>query len=171
MPGRIYIINGSGGCGKDTFVNLYSKYRKVTNIDSVALVKKAAVALGWNGVKDEKSRKLLAEIKRLSIEYNNGPFEYIKQRISETPDTSDIFIHVREPEEIDKLRKEYNCKTILIVNDKVLKITSNESDAGVNDYDYDFTITNKMDNDFEVIVRHFIELENEKAKEVQSVYE
>ena len=78
MKKRIVIINGVGGSGKDTFVELCAKHANVINISSVDKVKEAAkVLVGWNGEKDEKSRKLLVDLKKISIEYNDYPTAYI----------------------------------------------------------------------------------------------
>ncbi len=40
MKKEIIIINGTGGSGKDTFVELCSKYKKVKNTSSIDKVKK-----------------------------------------------------------------------------------------------------------------------------------
>ena len=39
MDKKIFVINGTGGSGKDTFVNFISKYAKVFNVSSVDKVK------------------------------------------------------------------------------------------------------------------------------------
>ncbi len=78
MKKRVIIINGMGGSGKDTFVEFCAKHGAVTNISSVDKVKEAAkILVGWDGAKDEKSRKLLVDLKKLSIDYNNYPTKYI----------------------------------------------------------------------------------------------
>ena len=51
---QIIIINGSGGVGKDTFVEFCKKYARVLNISSVDKVKEAAnILTGWNGENQE----------------------------------------------------------------------------------------------------------------------
>ena len=56
MEKRIIIINGSGGVGKDTFVEYCSEFTNVKNISSVDKVKEAAkILVGWNGEKDTYS--------------------------------------------------------------------------------------------------------------------
>ena len=78
MDKNIIIINGTGGAGKDTFVSFCSEVEKVLNVSTVDKVKEAAkILVGWNGEKDEVSRKLLVDLKRLSIEYNDAPTKYI----------------------------------------------------------------------------------------------
>ena len=65
MDKHIFIINGSGGVGKDTFVGLVStqlndmlkKFHTVINFSSVDKVKEIAKEIGWDGKKTEKNRK------------------------------------------------------------------------------------------------------------------
>lgn len=145
MDKRVIIINGVGGSGKDTFAELCAKHTKVINISSVDKVKEAAkILVNWNGEKDEKSRKLLVDLKKLSIDYNNYPTTYILERYEEfkRSDALILFVHIREISEIVKLKKRLNAETLLIVNPRVPAITSNSSDANVNKYRYDYVIEN-----------------------------
>lgn len=142
---EIIIINGSGGVGKDTFVEYCKKYCKVMNISSVDKVKEAAKILtGWDGTKDEKSRKLLVDLKQLGIEYNDAPFKYIVESAQKFKTTAEelMFVHIREIEEIEKVKKATKAKTLLVTNKNVPIITSNESDKNVMNYQYDFYIRN-----------------------------
>jgi len=142
---QIIIINGTGGAGKDSFISFCKEFAKVLNVSTVDKVKEAAkILVGWNGEKDEISRKLLVDLKRLSIEYNDAPTKYIKGKADEFIDSDDevMFIHIRESEEIEKAKKMLNAKTLLITNPRVELITSNDSDGKVNEYNYDFTILN-----------------------------
>lgn len=145
MKKQVIIINGTGGSGKDTFVDFCSEFTKIINISSVDKVKEAAkVLVGWNGEKDEKSRKLLVDLKQLSIEYNDYPTEYIKGQYEDfkNNDAEYLFIHIREVEEIEKNKKIFNAKTLLIKNPRVELITSNTSDGNVYNYNYDYVIEN-----------------------------
>ena len=145
MEKRIIIINGMGGSGKDTFVEFCAKYAKVMNVSSVDKVKEAAkILVGWDETKNEKSRKLLVDLKRLSIEYNDYPTKYILQSSKEflTNDKDILFIHIREISEIEKIKKLLDAETLLLSNPRVKKITSNSSDANVDNYNYDIHIEN-----------------------------
>lgn len=146
MEKKIVIINGSGGVGKDTFVEFCSEFANVKNISSVDKVKEAAkVLVNWNGEKDEKSRKFLSDLKKMSIDYNNYPMVYIKEQANEfkANETEKImFIHIREISEIEKVKDEVGAKTLLITSSRVQKITTNSSDANVADYNYDCYISN-----------------------------
>ena len=146
MDKKIYIINGSGGVGKDTFIEYCSEFAKVKNISSVDKVKEAAKILtGWNGEKDEKSRKLLVDLKKLSIDYNDYPVKYIEEQAKEFQENDDeemMFVHIREIDEIKKVKERVTVKTILVTSTRVEKITSNSSDANVENYEYDYYIKN-----------------------------
>lgn len=145
MEKRVVIMNGMGGSGKDTFVEMCAKHTNIVNISSVDKVKEAAKALvGWNGDKDEKSRKLLVDLKRLSIDYNDYPTKYILDEYEKfkQSDNNILFVHIREISEIEKLKSLLSAETVLIVNPRVPDITSNESDANVAKYTYDYTIEN-----------------------------
>ena len=145
MDKNIIIINGTGGAGKDTFVSFCSEAEKVLNISTVDKVKEAAkILVGWNGEKDEVSRKLLVDLKRLSIDYNDAPTKYVMQMAEKFKNSNDnlMFIHIREIDEIKKTKKLLNAKTLLITNPRVNLIVSNNSDGKVNEYEYDYYIEN-----------------------------
>ena len=142
---EIIIINGTGGSGKDTFVTYCSEHIKTVNISSVDKVKEAAnILVGWNGEKDEKSRKLLVDLKKLSIDYNDAPTNYIKDEYEQfkISENEYLFIHIREIEEIEKTKRLLKAKTLLITNPRVALITSNNSDGNVYKYTYDYIIEN-----------------------------
>lgn len=142
---EIVIINGMAQSGKDTFVGLVSKYYGVMNYSSVDRVKGIAKLCGWNGLKDEKSRKFLSDLKKITTEYNDMSFNAIKDKIRffYNSDKVILFLHVREPSEIEKITDCYHeCKTLLVTRSQIEDITSNESDANVYDYIYDYVICN-----------------------------
>ncbi len=47
MEKQIIIINGTGGSGKDTFVEFCSKYGSIMNFSSIDKVKEIATLIGW----------------------------------------------------------------------------------------------------------------------------
>lgn len=144
MKKELVIINGTGGSGKDTFVSYASKYAKVYNFSSVDKVKEIAKLIGWNGAKEEKDRKFLSDLKKLTTEYNDMSFNDMKESIDKFNNSDDeiMFIHIREPEEIDRVVNTFDVKTLLVKRKDLDIITSNYSDASVENYDYDFVIEN-----------------------------
>lgn len=146
MEKRIIVINGSGGVGKDTFVEFCKEYSVIKNISSVDKVKDAAkILVGWNGEKDDKSRKLLSDLKKMSIDYNNYPLIYIGEQVrlfKKNKKQNIMFIHIREIDEINKVKELFMAKTLLITNNRVKKIKTNISDANVEMLKYDYYIEN-----------------------------
>lgn len=154
---KIIFINGSGGSGKDTFINFVDKYKTnkclIFNVSTIDLIKVVAKKLGWDGQKNQKSRKFLSDLKDLWVNYNDGSFKYINNYIDsfevvENEKNIIIFVHVREPTEIKRFKRKYkNCSTLLITRPG-FEITSNHADKNINDFDYDYIIKNKFGIDY-----------------------
>lgn len=144
MTKQVFIINGSGGCGKDTFISFVSDIACVTNFSSVDKVKEIARIIGWDGEKTERNRKFLSDLKLLCIDYNDMPFNSMKDKFEEFLNdiSTFLFLHIREPEEIEKAKNAFNAKTILVKRDSLEHIISNMSDANIFNYDYDVIIDN-----------------------------
>jgi len=175
----IVIINGSNNSGKDQFVEFFIKHYKygAVNMSTIDKVKKIAIKhFGWDGKKDEKSRKFLANIKKNWADYNNGPFLYMVKKIKEKSLLLDkknkkkfvFFIHCREPEEIQKFKDVYgeDCLTLLLKRenrDDSKKVCENHADMGVDNYNYDKIVyNNTTKEDLEMMVINFIkELNND----------
>lgn len=154
---KVIIINGKGGVGKDTICTIVGIYYNVLTISSIDPIKKIAFQNGWDGTKDEKSRRLLSELKRIFIEFNDLPTKYCVEKYHEfmNNDYHDIlFVHIREPEEIDKFRKSVpEAKTLLIRRDTEVGMWHNPSDDCVENYTYDYVYDNdksleEMEDDF-----------------------
>lgn len=149
---QVFIINGSGFSGKDAFIKMFEcvlncKKTLVLNYSSVEKVKKLAEFAGWNGTKTEKDRKFLSDLKLLTTEYNDMAFNDMLETIEDfynlVPSFNKVcFLHIREPEEIDRMAKKLSAKTILMKRDSIEHITSNMADANVYNYDYDIVIEN-----------------------------
>lgn len=153
MNKQIFIINGSGGVGKDTFVELVStelndifkKFHTVINFSSVDRVKEIAKQIGWTGKKYEEDRKFLSDLKNLTSEYCDMPFKSMQSKVAEfmkDEESEFLFLHIREPEEIARAVREFDAKTILVIRNSVKHIISNKSDENVFNYNYDFIIDN-----------------------------
>lgn len=163
MSKKIFVINGIATSGKDTFVELVSEFVPTKNISSVDKIKEIARLIGWDGEsKTEKDRKFLSDLKLLTSKYCDMPFQYMKEQVENFNNSKDLclFLHIREPEEIERAVKEFNAKTILITRYSVAPITSNTSDANINNYKYDYEITNNgtLEN-FKRMAEYFVKKE------------
>ena len=154
------VINGVGGCGKDSLINSLAGTYKVHNKSSIDPVKDVAKHCGWTGDKSDKTRKFLSDLKRLMTNYNEFPLQFLlaEQDVFLNGDFDLMFVHIREPEEIDKFVKhsKTETKTLLIKPRQELqgKVYGNTSDDDVEKYDYDFVFYN--DKPLDVIVPEFI---------------
>ena len=141
---RVVVINGANGVGKDTFVDFIRDccpFHTILNISTIDDVKAAARRLGWDGIKDEKGRLFLSELKYFANQYYPISLNTVYRAIDENPRASCIFVHCREPKEIDKIKEEFDAITILVKNDNV-EAADNYSDQHVEDYNYDYVIDN-----------------------------
>lgn len=159
MKKTIVVINGTGGSGKDTFVEFVSKYTSVVNFSSVDKVKEVARVAGWDGGKTEKDRKFLADLKVLTTEYNDMSFMSMSKKVAEfkEDDAEIMFLHIREPENIERAVNAFGAKTLLVKRVGLQNITSNFSDANVDNYDYDYRIENDTLEGLEFSALLFIE--------------
>ncbi len=153
----VVVINAVAESGKSSFVNflLDSEYKCVKNIyeiSTIDLITNFAITLGWDGIKNEKSRKFLSDVKMLVSEFNDGTFKYVTKYcdsvFSHAADTNSsvvVFVHCREPKEIQKIKDYYKdeCKTLLMLRDcKLENVPNNDGDRSVFAYKYDYTIEN-----------------------------
>lgn len=169
MNKQIIIINGTGTSGKDTFVEFCKKYATVTNFSSIDSIKHSAKLGGWQGEKTDKARKLLSDLKRIVSEYNDHPFKLTCDAILEflNSDAEILFIHIREPQEIQRIVDLYNAKTLLIKRVGLDNIVTNPSDANVDNYAYDYIIENTTLESLENHAHDFVEnLGNSKLKTI-----
>jgi hypothetical protein len=144
-------INGVAESGKDLFIDWVREATSlpVFNFSTVGTPKLAAIHyFGWDGVKDERGRKLIQRLKAASKEYNNGPFEEALDRFAKL-NSGLFFCHSREWDEIESYRAHFGpdiCKTVCIINhEKAEKTPDNDSDLEAKtippDF-YDFTYVN-----------------------------
>jgi len=168
MKKTAIVINGAGGVGKDTLCEIASKHFRVRNISSITPIKEIAALCGWDGKKDNKARKFLSDLKRLCVEYNNYPTLWAKAQYDEflAADEEIMFVHIREPEEIEKfvLATENKAKTLLIRGGKRMSegCYGNVSDDGVENYSYDYYFVNEKP--LEIIEREFVDFLNDIVK-------
>lgn len=143
---QIFITNGMARCGKDTFAEFLNEIVSTLKYSSIDKVKIIARMCGWDGGKTEKDRKFLSDLKMLTSEYSDMAFADIRKKIFEFLDKDFehqvLLIDIREPEEVERVKKAFGAKTILINNENVKIINSNPADANVFNYEYDFIIDN-----------------------------
>ena len=166
----VFVINGKGGVGKDTLCEAVSRELSVCNVSSITPIKEIAAQCGWDGSKDDRSRKFLADLKQLCVDYNDYPTAWLRVQYEEflASDQAVMFVHIREPEEIKKFVDATGgrAKTLLIRAEKRLSksVYGNGADDNVENYDYDFIFDN--DGDAEEMAEAFCRFIGEYIRRV-----
>lgn len=152
---KIVVINGTGGSGKDTFVGMIAGIlgeSRCYNYSTVDFVKYIAVIAGWKGTKTPKDRKFLSDLKKVLTEWDDLPYKITAKEIEAAAAAmfeaghfhdSVMFIHCREPEEIERLADKFMAHTLLVSRaaaDEIEQI--NDSDNNVCEYNYECIVEN-----------------------------
>lgn len=153
---KIIVINGQGGCGKDSFVG-YCGYEDegIYSVSMVDGIKRVAEQLGWRGGKELDDRKFLSDLKDLAALYSDFPFRQTLKKIKDIvnnykwySDNSNeliCFVHARELEDIDRFVYDYGARALLIRRSEVEGEYGNHADDNVFDVEYDYEIWNDGD--------------------------
>ncbi|MGN0298802.1 MAG: hypothetical protein ACI4C1_06430 [Lachnospiraceae bacterium] len=142
------VINGSGGVGKDTVCEFAASKYQVRNVSSVTPVKKIAGICGWDGSKDDRSRKFLSDLKQLLTDYNDYPNRYIVEEHKKFLQSEEdvMFVHIREGEQIQHFCESIGnqCVTLLIRRNLGKVHYGNRSDDEVELISYDYVYENNL---------------------------
>lgn len=106
----VFIINGNGGSGKDYLIQVLQSESKlyVKNESVIDPVKNMMYKYGsWDGIKDEKGRKLLSDVKKALDEYSDFTSNYIidKFNLFIKGDYDVLFIHCGNLKQINTLKE------------------------------------------------------------------
>ena len=141
----VIIINGKGSSGKDTICDAVAEVYNASSVSEITPIKEIARLGGWLGEKDMKARRMLADLKQVFVAYNDLPFRYAMQKIDEFKQNEDnfLFIHIREPSEIDKVVRNADLPvfTLLVVrtdSEAAKQEYGNDADDNVYNYEYSF---------------------------------
>ena len=148
---KVVIVNGMPESGKTTFQErCQSKLRECGYItvikSSVEWVKEIAIHCGWDGIKNDKNRKFLSDLKRVLTDWDDAVLNNLVYKVDSYHYTGGnwvIFIDIREPKEIEKAKKVFNALTTVVRRPQVeCNYYNNSSDMEVFEYKYDYTIWN-----------------------------
>ena len=147
----VIIINGKGGVGKDFLCDSVSKQYKTKNISAITPIKEIASIYGWNGEKDDRSRRFLSELKRVFADYNDLPNQYLLKEYCAFLESNQqiLFVHIREKDQIQRFISSLYTKHItLLIRRKSIDNRhqyGNSSDDNVTDLIYDYYFDNDLD--------------------------
>lgn len=142
---KVWIVNGSPRSGKDTFCDYVAralpddvKAKTFSTIDALRNI--ACLCMGYNeSDKSPEGRRFLSELKRITTEYNNLSFNETKRIVENC--TGVLFIHCREPKEIDKIKAlDSSIQTVFV--ERGSRVWGNASDDDVDKYIYDIYVSN-----------------------------
>lgn len=116
----IILISGYATSGKDTFANFLQKYLpKVKTLHFADPIKECATKyFNWDGVKDERGRRLLQQIGRVGREYNKDIWIHkLAEKIRNEQNDYEYFIvpDWRFKNELNVLRKIFENDRIITV--------------------------------------------------------
>lgn len=168
----VCIINGAGGNGKDTFVDAVGHKVAMYNISSIDDIKEIGEVLcekvkgvvdqmPVNPINESKAktntyRKFLSKVKGAWEEFCDGPTwsmvagidTLIRRQIQGLERHDLIFLHIREPQNIAKMKQlieeRYGviCLTLIVSGMIDPSQFDNDSDRLVENYDYDLRVVN-----------------------------
>ena len=168
----VVLVSGAGGNGKDTFIDNVGKFCSAANLSSITEIKEIAsilvnyttdiqdemevcpakhlemktdryrqflhaLKMAWSDFCDGPNYRLIAELRDILTEHVSGGARY-----------DVVFLHVRERDEIEKIRSMVLNKFGLVCLTMIVKGLVdasdyvNECDSNVDNYDYDLTIMN-----------------------------
>lgn len=149
MDKHVFVINGSGGVGKDTLCEAARQFWRVQNISSITPVCEVARTAGWDGEKTPAARRFLSQLKEVCTQFNDLPFRYCMEQYHAflQNDQQILFVHIREPEQIERFRQAVGeqCRTVLVrrpAMECARGPLGNRSDDNVAAYDYDGIFVN-----------------------------
>ena len=172
------VINGQPSVGKDTICDIIMNKYNAMKVSAIDPIVEIALKYGWDGVKNNKSRKFLSDLKRAFIDFNDMPNRYLLEKYKGfiAGDYDILFLHIREIDQIESFKKSIDsgkCITLLIQKDTDnLHPASfgNYSDDNTNNYSYDYYYVNNgsldnLENSFLLFFREI--LKNEKMEDIK----
>lgn len=151
---KVIVVNGVSRSGKNEFIDyMREKHQLLISHSTIDTIFKSLTQYGMidKSKKGPKEREFLASVKQAWIEYNDGPFDEVKNLVSFLDErrkltynlkTTYLIVQVREPEEMQKLKDYFkeDFISILVVKDDVKP--QHETDNHVNEWAYTYIVPN-----------------------------
>lgn len=174
---RVILINGVKRVGKDSFVKFFRERvgdsGSVHNISSIDGIREGLQLLGVNTLdKSDETRNILALVGDKAEADSSAKTQYVIRELYDIAKdyklTEDVyvFVHVREPEMIDKLKgvisllfKDCEVTTLLLRNheleDQASKYAADDIEK-INNYDYTYKYVSRTMQDLDAQSNTFL---------------
>lgn len=141
---NVYVINGPATSGKDTFMDIVGEYINIEKYSAIDGIKEILTKMGWNGEKTDEMRNALSDLKDFSAKHFDFPFNGIKRSYEAflKSDAKILFICCGDPEDIERVCKQFQAQSVYIRNDRVSVTATNHADQHTENYEYDIEICN-----------------------------
>lgn len=153
---KVIVINGFARSGKDTVCEMIRSwsYGKIpvniwSTVDNEKITLSEYACRKYNP-ELENDRKFLSEFKALVNKYFNYTHIQFQKRLPFNGHA--LIVHSREPSEIEEFKRMchdngIDFATILVKNDRIQKVLSNDSDKNCENMKYDYVIENNSSLD------------------------
>lgn len=168
----IIMLTGKAGCGKDTAYKIMKKYanKSIKRYAFADPLKNIAYGVGWDGIKNEKGRKLLVSLGKAINQYQKNFFVFeAANAITEDKDISTkVITDLRLPCEYKAMREWFpSCERIVLIKifgraSEYGRTTDDVTEHGISEDDigrcFDFVVDNTgsysiFENNIKYIVR------------------
>jgi hypothetical protein len=136
----VIILNGYPGSGKDELIKMAHTQYKCIQHSTIDVCKHMALECGWLGEKDDKSRRMLSDLKKWYVDYFDGVYRDFTDTVLTYQRNTyyDFFFTVsREGKEIQRIRDwcvDYSIRCNYIFMDRDTKRDfGNDSDNNIDE--------------------------------------
>lgn len=144
MHKKIFFVFGKPKSGKDFFISMVqAKAAGAIRLSIIDRIFEAAKMLGWDGIKNDRSRAFLNALKRASVEYNDYLFLDLEKKIA-TKNFDSAFVIFRNYEDALRLKRllAYPVTFVLMKSVTVIDGTNPDDTATYPDELFDIVIDN-----------------------------
>ena len=143
---KIFVMNGSGGSGKDTFVKAVMLEGRISYYKT-SIIEWVKEQLNYKEGKTPKTEEIRKQLSDYLDEHKEEAYNILLKRIEDNK-RNYVFVDIREPGIIKRFVRDcenrFNVKPMTIhISRPGYDIVSNHADANTKEYNYDVYIVNK----------------------------
>lgn len=158
---KVFFVFGKPKSGKDFFISMVqAKAAGAIRLSIIDRIFEAAKMLGWDGIKNDRSRAFLNALKRASVEYNDYLFLDLEKKIA-TRNFDSAFVIFRNYEDALRLKKLLAYPVVFVLMKSVDIIDGSNIDDRVSYPDEWFDVI--IDN----TKREYLDLSEKVAKFIE----